>query len=573
MYVVYAFSYQIVLAVMPIVTVIMPKYIIGELLGQRRVGILILSIGIVLGINFFGSLFSAFLSGRMFTSKGVVFNKFQCFMTERLSECDYEQLEDSDFLDIKEKAHKFLYANGQGFGIVLDSAINILGKMFIFISLIVILSTLSIYIVFVFTLLILLSSFVDSYVRDKYTKWDIEKAPIERKTSYLINLIEDFSYGKETRMYNLKRFLLDKISNHLNQSNEFYKKQTRTLNISKYFSALTSLVRDGVAYIYLIFKILADSIGIGDFTMYLGAVSQFSNAMSDFMRSVLDIKQFGGYYDALNAYIDAPSKMREGKRLHLPNSTQYMIEFDNVSFKYKGQSDYALKNITLAIRPGEKISIVGENGAGKTTLAKLLIRLYDPLEGRITLNGIDIRDIDYDEYQSILSAVFQDYKLFSFTLKENVAFGGFKQDDDVIDTLIKSGLKTKFEHLDKGIYTNIYKNFEPDGFEPSGGEGQKIALARALYKDAPIVILDEPTAALDPRAEYEIYQHFNTLIDGKTAVYISHRLSSARFCDVVAVMQQGKIVEFGSHDALIENGGLYSELFNMQAQFYTARRI
>jgi ATP-binding cassette subfamily B protein/ATP-binding cassette subfamily C protein len=261
--------------------------------------------------------------------------------------------------------------------------------------------------------------------------------------------------------------------------------------------------------------------------------------------------------------------MREGKRLALPDG-DYIIEFKNVSFKYAGQNHYALKNVSITIKSGEKLSIVGENGAGKTTFVKLLTRLYDPTEGVILLNGVNIRDIDYEQYQSIMSAVFQDFKLFSFTLKENVALGAAETayDKEIEDCLIRSGFADKLNRLDNGIYANIYKNFEPDGFEPSGGEGQKIALARALYKDAPVVILDEPTAALDPRAEYEIYQNFNNLVKGKTAVYISHRLSSSRFCDNIAVFKFGEIIEYGSHDELMSESGVYAELFNMQAQFY-----
>ncbi len=204
----------------------------------------------------------------------------------------------------------------------------------------------------------------------------------------------------------------------------------------------------------------------------------------------------------------------------------------------------------------------GENGAGKTTFVKLLTRLYDPTEGDIFLNGININ-------MSIFSTVFQDYKLFSFSLKDNVALALPMDEAKVQKVLRYVGFEEKLQKLPKGIETAIYKNFDESGFEPSGGEGQKIALARALYKGAPVVILDEPTAALDPRAEYEIYQQFNDMVKGKTAVYISHRLSSTKFCDVIAVFDGGRIVEYGSHEELMKRGGIYSELFNMQAQFYT----
>ena len=211
---------------------------------------------------------------------------------------------------------------------------------------------------------------------------------------------------------------------------------------------------------------------------------------------------------------------------------------------------------------------MGENGAGKTTFVKLLIRLYEPTEGQILLDGINIKDVDYEEYMSVFSTVFQDYKLFALPLKDNVALSLTKDESRIQNLLEYVGLGNTLRKLPKGMDTHVYKNFDKDGFEPSGGEGQKIAIARALYKDAPIVILDEPTAALDPRAEYQIYQQFNQMVNGKTAVYISHRLSSTKFCDVIAVFSQGKIIEYGTHEELLEKQGIYSELFSMQAQFY-----
>ena len=202
----------------------------------------------------------------------------------------------------------------------------------------------------------------------------------------------------------------------------------------------------------------------------------------------------------------------------------------------------------------------------------MLCRIYDPTDGAIYLDGVDIRDIDYDSYMALFGVVFQDYKLYALTLKDNVALSRSDcvEDGAVEAVLRKAGFGDKLAELPKGVHTLVYRNFDGEGFEPSGGEGQKIALARALFKDAPIAILDEPTAALDPRAEYEMYRQFDDLVAGKTAVYISHRLSSARFCDHVVVFHDGEVIEYGSHDDLIKTNGVYAELFQMQAQFYTA---
>lgn len=567
-YVLYAGSFQIVTALVPLVSVIMPKYIIDELTGLQRLDYLVAYVSVLVLINLAGSGLLTFLEGAMFTSKSQVFNNFQCMMAEKLVTCDFESLENPEFLDVKEKAHKILYAEGQGFGVVLDHAFNILGKVFIFAGLIGILSTLNIWIVLVFVVLVLLNSLVESRVQKKYVMWDMEKAPIERRTAYLLEVIENFGYGKEERIYNLKDFLVRKTSAQLDESTRFYKKQVSAMNKSSYFSAATSFVRDAVTYAYLIFRMLSQHMQIGSFTMYLSAVAQFSTAMNDVMYSIVNIRRFGLYYDELNKYINMPQTMREGKKTVDNETGEYTIKFENVSFRYPGSETYALKNVNITITPSEKLSIVGENGAGKTTFVKLLLRLYDPTEGRILLNGTDIREFDYDEYQNLMAAVFQDFRLFSFTLKENVCFDKECSDEVVIDCLRRSGFGNKLDQLPKGIYTNVYKNFEEDGFEPSGGEGQKIALARALFKDTPVVILDEPTAALDPRAEYEMYQNFNKMSEGKTTIFISHRLSSSRFCDKIAVFAGGEIKEYGSHDELYSKDGMYHELFDMQAKFY-----
>ena len=567
-YVFYAASFQIVTALVPLLSVIMPKYIIDELMGQQRLEYLLIYVSVLVLINFIGMALLSFLRGAMFTSKMEVFNGFECMMAEKLITCDFESLESPDFLDIREKAHKILYAEGQGFGMVLDHAFNIVGKIFIFAGLISVLSTLNVGIVLIFVLLVLLNSVVESRVQKKYVSWDMEKAPIERRTAYLLNIIENFEYGKEERIYNLKDFLIRKTSKHLDESSAFYKKQTREMNKSQYFTAFTSFIRDAITYAYLIFKVLNHYIQIGSFTMYLSAVAQFSTAMNDVMSSIVSIRRFGAYYDELEKYVNMPQKMREGEKTVDADESEYMIQFERVSFKYPGASTYALKNVSITISPAEKLSIVGENGAGKTTFVKLLTRLYEPTEGRILLNGVDIKEIEYDAYQSLLAAVFQDFRLFSFTLKENICFDQECDDAEAIDCLRRSGFGNKLEKLPKGVYTNVYKNFEEDGFEPSGGEGQKIALARALFKNTPIVILDEPTAALDPRAEYEMYQNFNDMSRGKTTIFISHRLSSSKFCDKIAVFVGGEIVEYGSHDDLYQGNGLYRELFDMQARFY-----
>ncbi|MCL1883769.1 MAG: ABC transporter ATP-binding protein/permease [Defluviitaleaceae bacterium] len=570
-YVLALFLLQFVSATLPLMGIILPRFIIDELLGEMRIEVLFLLVGVLITVNLVGGIIVNFLRGYTFSSKGVVFSRFQTLLADKLSKCDFEYLENPEFLDTKERAKKFLYANGQGFGAVLDSAISIIGKIFIFFGIVTILMTLSILIVILFVALVLISAFVESRVRKDYVKWDMEKAPIERKTAYFINLVEDFSYGKEMRIYNLKEWIVSKISAHLKKSDEFYKSQVKSHNKSNYFNTLTSFVRDGTTYFYLSFAVIRGAISIGDFTMYISAVFQFSSAMNNVMQSMMDIRQFGFYYDALDKYMNVPSTIQNdnGKPVNR-DSRGHTLEFRNVSFRYNENEEYILNNINLKIEPFEKLSIVGENGAGKTTFVKLLCRLYDPTEGNIFLDGVDIKEYSFSEYISLISAVFQDYKLFSFSIKENIVFDKCEISDSEVETILrKNGFEEKLNSLKEGVHNNIYKNFEPDGFEPSGGEGQKIAIAKALFKDSPIVILDEPTSALDPRAEHEIYMRFNEMTVNKTAIFISHRLASSRFCNKIAFFLNGEIVEYGSHDELINLNGNYAELFELQSQYYT----
>ncbi|WP_373761435.1 ABC transporter ATP-binding protein [Jeotgalibaca porci] len=248
---------------------------------------------------------------------------------------------------------------------------------------------------------------------------------------------------------------------------------------------------------------------------------------------------------------------------------EYTLEARNVSFAYPGSDEYVLKNVNLKLEVGEKLAIVGMNGSGKTTLIKLLCRLYDPTEGQILLNGIDIRKYDYQEYLRLLAVVFQDFQLYAFHLGENVAASKVVNEESAVGALEKAGFSERGRTLKDGLDTYLYKNYDESGIEVSGGEAQKIAMARAIYKKAPIVLLDEPTAALDPLSEFEMYTNFSEVVGNRSAIYISHRLSSVRFCDRIAVFEQGAIIQEGTHSELVQKqDGKYFELWHAQAQYY-----
>jgi len=289
----------------------------------------------------------------------------------------------------------------------------------------------------------------------------------------------------------------------------------------------------------------------------------------------LENEKYCGHLEKLYEYLDIPNKKYQGT---IPvekgffcndGENEYEIEFRNVSFQYPNSDTYVLKNINTKLSIGKKQAFVGENGAGKTTFVKLLCRLYDPTEGEILLNGINIKKYDYDEYMGLFSFVFQDFKLFSFSLGQNIATDVAYDAEKVIECMKKVSFYDRFLTLPEGLETYLYKDLSQDGVEISGGEEQKIALARALYKGTPFIVLDEPTAALDPIAEVQVYSDFSNMVDKKTAIYISHRLSSCQFCDEITVFDKGRIVQKGSHVKLVnEVGGKYCELWNAQAKYY-----
>lgn len=324
-------------------------------------------------------------------------------------------------------------------------------------------------------------------------------------------------------------------------------------------------------YLFVAIKAFLGAYGVGSVVQYVSVLTRLGDGIRDLMFMVSDNELYCTHLKKMYDYLDIPNHMYQGSlTVEKREDNEYYIEFRNVSFKYPRTENYVLRNVNLKFKIGEKLAVVGMNGSGKTTFIKLLCRLYDPTEGEILLNNVDIRKYDYKEYMSIFSVVFQDFKLFSFGLGQNVSASFHYNEELAKKCLEKAGFYGRLQSMKKGLETSIYKDLDEEGVEISGGEAQKIALARALYKNAPFIILDEPTAALDPIAEYEVYSKFNEIVQDKTAIYISHRLSSCRFCDVIAVFDGGQIVQRGVHDRLLQDThGKYYELWNAQAQYYT----
>ena len=344
-----------------------------------------------------------------------------------------------------------------------------------------------------------------------------------------------------------------------------------TMGSSKALSAALSALLSGVVYLFVCLKSLGGAFGIGSVTQYVSAVTTFSGNAALLLSTVSSMRVNAAFLKTIYAFLDIPNSMYQGSlTTEKRTDRKYDVEFKDVSFRYPGADIWALRHVNMKFKVGQRLAIVGENGSGKTTFIKLLCRLYDPQEGQILLNGIDIRKYRYDDYMGIFSVVFQDFRLLCQPLGANVA-GSMEYDRDrAKKALIDAGFADRLAAMEKGLDTMLYKNLSEDGVELSGGEAQKIAIARALYKDAPFIILDEPTAALDPIAEAEIYAKFDEIAGDKTSVFISHRLSSCKFCDEIAVFDKGAVIQQGSHAALLaDSGGKYYALWNAQAQYYT----
>ena len=379
--------------------------------------------------------------------------------------------------------------------------------------------------------------------------------------------------GTDIRMYNQQNL----VSTYWSKNSDFgadgpiSKISRGPLGIYSALGTGITVLITGSVYVFTCLKAWAGAFDIGSITQYVGAATAMTGSIFELTALFGILKTNAEYLDTTFEFLDIPNSMYQGSLTTEKRADrQYEVEFKNVSFKYPGSQNWALKNVSMKFKVGKRLAIVGENGSGKTTFIKLLCRLYDPQEGQILLNGIDIRKYNYRDYMDVFSIVFQDFQLISQPLGANVAGSSTYDEAKVRKALMDAGFGDRLETMPDGLNTQLYKDFTENGVEVSGGEAQKIAIARALYKDAPFIILDEPTAALDPIAEAEIYSKFNDISGDKTAIYISHRLSSCKFCDEIAVFHEGGVIQQGTHDGLLADvTGKYHELWHAQAQYYT----
>lgn len=497
----------------------------------------------------------------------------------KMFKTDFKNMENPDFLDFGQKAKNALY-QGNGFHGVLYESHNIISN-----SIIIIFSSVMIGIRNIWVLIaILFMAIIVGYIlgwfgkRDKIKFQDV-MAPTNRKLNYLERTSKNFDFAKDIRLFNMSGVFKREFA----VLNNFFFKKNRQHHNRWIIGALCMesvlLSETLVMYGWLVWSVLKGEMAISDLLLFIGLVNSLHrnigfmswiySAVKTNTLMINDYREFVNWKEDSESFAEG-----EGVEKNL-DFDSYEFKFENVSFKYPGHDNYVLKNINLTIKNDSKLAVVGINGAGKTTLIKLIMKLYNPTEGRILLNGRDLRDFDRDEYFKLFSPVFQNIECFALPIFENVSFEVEEETDmdKVTSALERSGLLEKIDMYDAGIRVNLLKIFDEKGIDLSGGEKQKLALARALYKDAPIVILDEPTAALDALAEDRMYREFNNMVKNKIAIFISHRLGSTRFCDQIAMFKEGEIVELGTHSELLEKNGEYAEMFNIQSSYYKDEEV
>lgn len=484
---------------------------------------------------------------------------------------EYEALETPEMLDRLQKAKRATAGDWQGVQGMM-TYMQVMGVQIISVTIAVaIMTTFNPWIILIIVVLSFAQFLFFDYIRkkDKKEMWDA-MMPHWRKLEYMENVTTDFSYAKDIRLFGMQKYLAKKQIDVYDEELRHWIKSRQYWIYNTIFAHGISLLRQLIIIGWLVYSVVFNGLSIGNFTLYTASAAAFSNAINEILQALSALRERSAHTDDYRSFMDIPSADDKAQTIPIPPADKYTFEFKNVSFKYRGQEKYALKNVNLTLHAGEKLAVVGLNGAGKSTFIKLLLRLYDVTEGCILMNGTDIRKFDRKEYYELFAPAFQDVMVFAFPVAENVSMKEpFNTDKAEAEKMLRlAGLGDKLDKLEKGVDTELLKVLYDDGVDLSGGEKQKLALARALYKKSKIIVLDEPTAALDALAEFRLYQSFNELVGNRTAVYISHRLSSTRFCDRVAMFKDGEMVEIGTHDSLMEADGAYADMFRVQAQYY-----
>lgn len=500
---------------------------------------------------------------------------------EKSMEMDYELIEDEDVQRLRARQEEYRRHGGSAFELFIwKFEIFLTACLKLVFAVVTVRALLSVTGLSNRSALLLTAAslFAGLFLMHRLNRWEKkisrlyrDNADKERLHTFLMSdVVLDKEAGKDIRLFHQEEMFQEYGEQMIDHSKELFSRLSGFSVRRSSMQSLWAAALGGIAYLYTGLQAYGGAIPVGSVVRYAGGIQQMVQAITDLMASWDHLHNYRERMEEFFSYLDLPEKKKKGTiPVQKRKDGRFLVEFKNVSFRYPGTENWILKNLNLRLEIGERVALVGPNGSGKTTFVKLLCRLYDPTEGVILMNDVDIRKYRYEEYMRLFSVVFQDFQVFSFPMGEYIAGSSGVDEDRALDAARRAGLSGLLAKMPQGLHTMIGRDFSKDGFVISGGEAQKLAMARAIYKDAPFVILDEPTAALDPVAENEIYTSFHEVIGDKTALFISHRLSACRFAREILVFEEGNIVQRGSHEALCHMPGLYQRMWEAQAQYYT----
>ena len=555
----------------PVITAFLPKVIIEEIelgTGLKR---LLLITGVMALALCLTQTMQKYLERMIYWNKFKMNTHFLRKVTKKALTTDYKNQENEHFRELQSESFSSCNGNFSGFIQTYDAMIMFFSNLLGFLAFAGILFTLNIRVI----LFLCVTTLVSFLLNRKVLKWvEVnmdEKNGYEHGVQYIIETSNDVAAAKDIRLYNMKVWLSKRYNKYMEGLLKWYRRYTAKLfGVSAVDSGM-SLIREGVVYLYLLYLVFNGDITVAGFVLYFNVVAGFSTWLGSLLGQINVLSRLNISMNRFRSYLEYPEsyKREEGKAIK-DTQNPGAIEMKNVSFRYSDDGAYIIKDFNLKINPGEHLAVVGLNGAGKTTMVKLIMGLNEPEKGSICYDGTDIREYDRDKYYEIFGAVLQDHSILPVTIAEIVAENdaGMADREKVSECLKASGLKEKIGSLAGGIDSKYDKTFWDDGISLSGGEQQKLLLARALYRGSPVVVLDEPTAALDPVSENRLYETYDEMMKGKSTIFISHRLASTRFCSRIVLIEDGSIVEEGTHDELIRKKGRYYELYETQAKYY-----
>lgn len=577
----------IVTGLRPYIMIVLSGILIDGLIGGMPFSTLMIWLAAGLAVNFAAEALEAWLREAFNAKVENCLERQNRDMNEKSLYSDFENLENPEIQEKKRKQEQVVNVRGGIYWMLIWPMDKGLTGLIIVVTAIIVAAPLfaggsgsghpGLIVMSIILAVMIVACSWASYKNSDYWNKKIHKvfdqyAKCNRVSNYILHsILSGSETGKDLRIFGQQELIEEGVLGQQQEALEKLKEIRKQGMTQSGIEATLTTVNCGLIYLYAAFKAYLGLITVGSVVKYASGIIQCINGIKNILFCATGWRQAVDYGREYLEYLEFENSTKDGSGHVSENEDQsILLECEHVSFRYPGTKEDAIHdlNLKMVLKPGDHIAIVGRNGSGKTTFIKLLCRLYNVTEGVIRVNGKDIRDYAYEEYVDIFSVVFQDYRMFSLELGENIAASEKVEEERVLDAMRKAGLGHRLENLPNGLDTYVGKEFEESGVNFSGGERQKLAIARAIYKDAPFVIMDEPTAALDPISECDVYESFDRLVGHKAAVYISHRLASCRFCDKILVFSEGGVVQNGSHEALVEQKGLYREMWNAQAQWY-----